>query len=471
MAIGLRSFFQRTPKKGKPIALRGFAQGVADVDECLWSMSIAGGYIDRTNRRNWVIVPDASSPFGVNHDAANQDTATLIETLDRDSLGFLQIRGARNRGDTGYTLDTLDAADKIPVFDESEKMIKWAASPMIAMPGIDSKSIDYDSSGNLQWKDFDNPQTTTLADGDLFGVKDADASGVLRYVSAADLSDYCITIINDTGVIDHQYLDYLRWEISGHYAGVSDRGKYARFNASTGVAEFADAGDISADILHSGISDVDDQTVGDDHRGNRTAASAINEGGVDGHPYLHANGDSTRNLMPSGAKIKMQDATSATASNGALIMSGGLSVENIYVNDTTTPTSSVGGIRIPSGGISSEKGWFGSIEGGDTSHTFQLDIGNGAALFERAGENLAYIAYEGFAGGFINTAGTISVELVNATDAILATGDIKISDTSGDYYHNDQQGVTGDGFSGGIKVSSAAAESSIINSTMFGGLL
>ena len=133
MAIGLRSFFQRTPKKGKPIALRGFAQGVADVDECLWNMSIAGGYIDRTNRRNWVIVPDASSPFGVNHDAANQDTATLIETLDRDSLGFLQIRGARNRNDTGYSLDTFDSdLDRIPIFDESNDQIRWGTASAVS---------------------------------------------------------------------------------------------------------------------------------------------------------------------------------------------------------------------------------------------------------------------------------------------------------------------------------------------------
>jgi len=58
----------------------------------------------------------------------------------------------------------------------------------------------------------------------------------------------------------------------------------------------------------------------------------------------------------------------------------------------------------------------------------------------------------------------ISVRLATATEAILAdSGDIKIT-TSGDYYHLGNQGVTGDGFSGGIKVDADAATSAMIES-------
>lgn len=53
-----------------------------------------------------------------------------------------------------------------------------------------------------------------------------------------------------------------------------------------------DADDLT--IAHSNLTDVVSQTVGDDHRGGRTAATAISSG----HPYIHANGDSTRNAMP-----------------------------------------------------------------------------------------------------------------------------------------------------------------------------
>jgi hypothetical protein len=49
---------------------------------------------------------------------------------------------------------------------------------------------------------------------------------------------------------------------------------------------------------HSLLADVDDQTVGDDHRGGRAAANPIATGGeesINGHPYIHCNGSATRN--------------------------------------------------------------------------------------------------------------------------------------------------------------------------------
>jgi hypothetical protein len=58
---------------------------------------------------------------------------------------------------------------------------------------------------------------------------------------------------------------------------------------------------------HEILADIRDQTVGDDHRGGRSAASPITEGEgedeVDGHPYIHANGDETRNAMTATAAL------------------------------------------------------------------------------------------------------------------------------------------------------------------------
>jgi hypothetical protein len=47
---------------------------------------------------------------------------------------------------------------------------------------------------------------------------------------------------------------------------------------------------------HNLLKDVQDQTVGDDHRGGRDAATGLGEEN-DKHPYIHANGDATRNAM------------------------------------------------------------------------------------------------------------------------------------------------------------------------------
>lgn len=52
---------------------------------------------------------------------------------------------------------------------------------------------------------------------------------------------------------------------------------------------------------HSDLTDVANETVDDDHHGKRSKASAMPT--VGGHPYLHANGDETRNAMSSGARI------------------------------------------------------------------------------------------------------------------------------------------------------------------------
>ena len=50
-------FFKKRPKKGTPISLVGMAEGLAGIDNCLATMEVTGGCVNRENGRITIVPP------------------------------------------------------------------------------------------------------------------------------------------------------------------------------------------------------------------------------------------------------------------------------------------------------------------------------------------------------------------------------------------------------------------------------
>jgi len=209
---------------------------------------------------------------------------------------------------------------------------------------------------------------------------------------------------------------------------------------------------------HGTMPDVVDQTVGDDHRGNRTGAAGILEGGTTAHPYVHANGDETRNSMTSDAYIgddsnlksiwpsgrELNDGTTGTVKWGLRRLSGGVWT----VTDATAAGDGLGALLV-GGGVYAGEGLFASKNTSDAAGQF------------KSIDRLVKISDVGV-GLHASDSGTSgpTVELANATYAVDASQG-RINSTEG-YAFNGTDGVTSDGFEGGIKTDAEAAEAATI---------
>jgi hypothetical protein len=153
------------------------------------------------------------------------------------------------------------------------------------------------------------PDESTYPEGyKLLVRQESGGKKYVRYLDGADLA----TIITDGTVgFPHYDLGSLEWGLSGHLTGGSDTPEpdedglewIAGFGKVATVSDQpvkVDAEGLAGALLHEKLKDILDKTVGDDHAGTRTAASAFE---TDGHPYIHANGDEERNSMTDTAYI------------------------------------------------------------------------------------------------------------------------------------------------------------------------
>jgi hypothetical protein len=210
---------------------------------------------------------------------------------------------------------------------------------------------------------------------------------------------------------------------------------------------------------HATLSDVTAQTVGDDHRGNRTTAAPISEGtpAVAGHPYIHANGNETRNRMTTAAYIgdnanaksiwpagrqlmngatvivdwilrklsggawTITDTTAASGSSGtsagALVVDGGVNIKDnlIVQDDTAVDASPISGAIVASGGAHIAKGVYVIKSTADAAGVFVDNAIPGYTVTLSGG---------GVAGTFVRDEAV--TDICNASYGIQTTGDVRI---------------------------------------------
>jgi hypothetical protein len=152
-----------------------------------------------------------------------------------------------------------------------------------------------------------------------------------------------IDTITDGGAgldIDHSELGSLEWVAAAHTAAESPAVENAPDHIAafkSGAAVYTTGAGVGSLVNHSSLADVVSQTVGDDHRGNRTAATGI--GTPARHPYIHANGDATRNAMTDGANIGDKDGVKSVSP----------SLRQLFLDATTVAVDWV--LRKLSGGV------------------------------------------------------------------------------------------------------------------------
>ena len=244
---------------------------------------------------------------------------------------------------------------------------------------------------------------------------------------------------------------------------------------------------------HATLSDVVSQNVGDDHRGGRAAGSeviiVVDETAVYGHPYIHANGNETRNAMMSGAYIgdafnaksiwpsgrqlmngatvvvdwilrklsggawTVTDTTAATGTAGttagALVVDGGVNIkDNLIVQDTTAAGDNTGSV-VAKGGVFAANGIFAT---------------NGTASV---------------AGHFVDTGVTYTAQLGTPTEAALLTdltnfvhlcnGTYSVNASAGRINSVDGYAANGvDGWSGTFQVTQGGVTKGV---TVSGGII
>jgi hypothetical protein len=189
------TFFPKgRPKAGVALSFPGVYDGIAHMDRVLWNMSVIGGYIDRTNRDNWVIVPSES---GVEAGAANEfDTAT---PQDVGSAGVVGSSGNVSHSDhvhraphwnqmqialsnTNLTSDT-DATDNLIIGTDASR---WYNIYGKASNGIRLQSGAFGSSeASVDLGDAAAGGVTVFASSDVHIEADADTGTGFAQISVS----------------------------------------------------------------------------------------------------------------------------------------------------------------------------------------------------------------------------------------------------------------------------------------------
>jgi hypothetical protein len=138
------------------------------------------------------------------------------------------------------------------------------------------------------------------------------------------------------------------------------------------------------------------QTTVDDHRGNRTAATGI--GSPARHPYIHANGNETRNAMTADAYIGDSSNAKSIWPSGRQLLNGATVVVDWILRKlsggvwTVTDTTAAGsgaaaGALIVDGGIKAAKGIYiikgdASAAGSFVDGSFSVQIAHGSQALQ-----------------------------------------------------------------------------------------
>jgi hypothetical protein len=191
---------------------------------------------------------------------------------------------------------------------------------------------------------------------------------------------------------------------------------------------------------HATLTDVSAQTVGDDHRGNRTAAAAIAQGSpsVNGHPYIHANGDATRNRMTTAAYIGDDSNAKSIWPSGRQLMNGATVVVDWILRKlsggvwTVTDTTAAGtgtGALVVDGGIYAAEGvhvaqgsatYGGNFTG--TGGNAYIVTGSEAALFAKGIDQSASMCNGTYAVSADGDDGKINAEIAYYTNGTKVVG-------------------------------------------------
>ena len=178
-----RSFFTRTPTEGKPIALRGVAEGLRDIDQSMWNMTVLGGYIDRTIKNNWVIVPDLANIGGGPYIEFDGKSIEGADTVSQYTQVYNWDTASAFAPDSA-SLFLYKGADSYGAYATPQQIVEEGIStisPPTYIP-VDDDSIQFNASGKLEWKGWAGAagnDTATIAETALIGIKLTDTAGYI----------------------------------------------------------------------------------------------------------------------------------------------------------------------------------------------------------------------------------------------------------------------------------------------------
>jgi hypothetical protein len=96
-----QSFFKTKPQSGKPMSIKGFADGLADMDAAMWNMEMSNGArINRDNPRRWII------PIGDTGDTGGGGGGTFDTAFpfDVDEIPYVGTSELYSRSDHGHAI-------------------------------------------------------------------------------------------------------------------------------------------------------------------------------------------------------------------------------------------------------------------------------------------------------------------------------------------------------------------------------
>jgi hypothetical protein len=391
-------FFDNQPQKGRPLALKGIAAGLAKLARAVERIEIFGGRVDWHNGEPLLIPPEFNGyaselqnpqPFQMRVSGTElQAYLPTVATTTQGHLLYHRQPGAPrsplaynsdNGGwaDTGLTLPTTGAT--VHVFaqvavvasptgaDHTQAgFVDWTFATTGVEDGTDTK-IGYgyigsvtESGGAYIIRQHHTGQLRIDRDdgdarvNDLLGAnairrqhtieRMSGNAGAFQLADVESLPDF--TNVDNTNVVFIEDIDGVRYVRYRNWADFID---FIESDIDLGIPGIIDTrlGEYDPDdpspLDHSALGDVVDQSVGDDHRGGRTGVTYGEEDEDLGHPYIHAVGDATRNAMPGvigdGDGEESIDPSARTIKTAAGVTSLDASTQGAAIADLTPSTA------------------------------------------------------------------------------------------------------------------------------------